>query len=96
LGIPASAVLHNALSLATVETMAPHEATPLTEIGKRIRRRRKAQKMTLRDAAFEVGLNTSVYCRLELGLRQARFDELERIAVALGCSVRDLVPPKAA
>ncbi len=70
------------------------ELTPISEIGKRIRRRRKARNLTLRAAAFEVGLHPSVYCRVELGTRQARFDELERIAGALGCTVRELVPPR--
>jgi transcriptional regulator with XRE-family HTH domain len=74
----------------------PKELTPKTEIAKRIRNRRHARKQTLRETAFEVGLHPSVYCRIELGTRQARFDELERIAGALACSVRDLVPPRAA
>jgi transcriptional regulator with XRE-family HTH domain len=72
----------------------PKELTPKSDIAKRIRNRRHARKQTLRQTAFEVGLHPSVYCRIELGTRQARFDELERIAAALSCSVRDLVPPR--
>jgi transcriptional regulator with XRE-family HTH domain len=74
----------------------PRECTPLTEIGRRIRARRKLKKKTLHDTAFDTGLNASVLCRIELGKREARYEELERIAAALECSVRQLVPPRAA
>jgi transcriptional regulator with XRE-family HTH domain len=73
-------------------------ATPLTpvEIGARVRYWREKKKMSLETAAGLAGISKSYLSRLEKGERDFnRRGLLERIAVAVGCSVAVLTDPEA-
>ena len=69
------------------------ELTPKSELGKRLRLRRKARGLSIAEAAFACGWHKSVLSRIELGDRGVQYDDLVKLASALSCSVRDLVPP---
>lgn len=57
-----------------------------------MRSRRKALGLLLDDVAREVDSNISTLSRIENGRRSPTVDELNKIAVALRCTARDLVP----
>lgn len=61
-------------------------------VGDRIRARREVRKLTLAALAEKIGRNKSTVLRYETGELSLRLDELERIADALGCDVRVLLP----
>ena len=90
---PSSALLHKRVTFATVVRMKAPK-TPRTAVAARIRARRKARDQRLHEVAFATGISSSVLCRIELGDREPRFSELEKIATALSCTVRDLIPPR--
>lgn len=52
--------------------------------GERLRRLRLARERTLVWLADRTGISKSALSRLELGLRPAKVDEIERILSALG------------
>lgn len=60
----------------------------------RISARRKSLKLTCAETAFKAGMSMTVYWRIETGRREPRYSDLVAIGEALGCSVRDLVPPR--
>jgi transcriptional regulator with XRE-family HTH domain len=74
--------------------MASPKFRPSPELCERLKARREARGMTIRETAFRAGMSTAVYWRIEGGHREPRYSDLEGIAGALACSVRDLVPPK--
>lgn len=59
-------------------------------VGNQIRVRRKALKMTLEELALQVDGDTGGLSRLERGKQGFSNEKLQKIAVALGCSVADL------
>lgn len=59
-------------------------------VGKEIRRRRKALKLTLEDMVERVGSDTGNLSRIETGKQGASEEMLRKIATALGCSTADL------
>lgn len=63
-------------------------------VGDRIRARREVRKLTLAALAEKIGRNKSTVLRYETGELSLRLDELERIAEALGCDVRLLLPSR--
>ncbi|MGH3664302.1 MAG: cupin domain-containing protein [Micromonosporaceae bacterium] len=59
-------------------------------IGKRLRRRRHAKRMTLRDVAAATGLSEGFISQLERGVHSGSVATLQKIADVLGLSVGDL------
>lgn len=57
-----------------------------------LKRLRKQRGLTLEALAHAVDLSPSQISRFESGQREPRLVDLERIALALGCGVNDLVP----
>lgn len=57
-----------------------------------MRRLRKERKLSLETLAEMVGLSTSQVSRFETGKREPRITEMEKIAVALGCQIDELMP----
>jgi transcriptional regulator with XRE-family HTH domain len=76
--------------------MASPAFRPSPALCERIAARRRAKKITRADAAFKAGMSTTVYWRIETGKREPRYSDLEAIATALECQVRDLIPAKRA
>jgi transcriptional regulator with XRE-family HTH domain len=64
--------------------------------GQLIRTRRTRRKLMLREVAMACGVAESTLCRYELGRLSPNTKMLARLADALGCGVRDLIPPRAA
>jgi transcriptional regulator with XRE-family HTH domain len=62
--------------------------------GQLIRTRRKRRKMDLFDLASACGIAVSTLSRYENDRLDPQTLMLGRIAAALGCGVRDLVPPR--
>jgi transcriptional regulator with XRE-family HTH domain len=69
------------------------ESQPMT-VGEQIRARREAKRLTLAGLAERIGRNKSTVLRYETGELSIRLDELQRIADALGCDVRVLIPKR--
>lgn len=61
-------------------------------VGEQIRARRESKRLTLAGLAGLIKRNKSTVLRYETGELPLRVDELERIAEALGCDVRVLLP----
>lgn len=57
-----------------------------------MRRLRKERKLSLETLAEMVGLSTSQVSRFETGKRDPRVHEMEKIAVALGCQLDEIMP----
>ncbi|MGH3358269.1 MAG: helix-turn-helix domain-containing protein [Nocardioidaceae bacterium] len=65
-------------------------ALPGGSIGARLRRRRQAKRMTLREVATEAGLSEGFLSQLERGVHSGSVATLQRICAVLGLSVGDL------
>jgi transcriptional regulator with XRE-family HTH domain len=63
------------------------------EIGKRIEMIRKDRGMRRTDLAKAIGVSKSAIFRYEHGHTQLGFEQLERLADALNCRLRDLIAP---
>lgn len=61
-----------------------------TMVGERIRSRRQAKRMTLKDMASASGLSVGFLSQLERGVHGGSVRTLQQIAAALGISVGDL------
>ena len=68
----------------------------LTQDRRRLKRRRVAAGLTLRDAAARAGCDYSMISKLERGERSAGPRMLAALAKAYGCSIEDLMPPERA
>jgi transcriptional regulator with XRE-family HTH domain len=64
--------------------------------GKLIRARRTRRKLLLHEVAATCGIAESTLCRYELDRLDPQLGMLAKIADALGCGMRDLIPPKKA
>ncbi len=60
-------------------------------MGLRIRKLREAKGLSLRTLAEKAGVDFSEIYRIEAGKVTPRFATLEKLAKALGISVRDLI-----
>ena len=61
------------------------------DIGKRIKSARKAKGLTQKQLAEAVGVVTGTIQQYELGKRQPRIEQIEKIAEILGVSLSDLI-----
>lgn len=61
------------------------------EIGRAILEIRKEKNLKQEGVALEAGTNTGHLSRIEQGVRSPSLDMLERLALALGVSVTDVV-----
>jgi transcriptional regulator with XRE-family HTH domain len=72
-------------------SLASGEENEATEsIGSRLRRRRKALRMTLKDVATAAGLAESFLSQLERGIHTGSIRTLQKICDVLGLAVGDL------
>ena len=62
--------------------------------GQLLRLRRTRRKMQIHEVAQAAGIAVSTLSRYETDKLDPRVAMLARLAVALGCGTRDLVPPK--
>ena len=60
-------------------------------MGLRIRQLREKRGLSLRGLAEKAGMDFTTLNRIELGKATPRFDTLEKLAKALGVSVRELI-----
>jgi transcriptional regulator with XRE-family HTH domain len=60
-------------------------------IGQRIKMARKNQGLTQKELAERAGTAIGTIQQYELGKRQPRMDQLQKIAAALGVSISDLI-----
>ena len=60
-------------------------------MGLRLRQMREKKGLSLRELADRAGVNWTAINRIELGKATPRFTTLEKLAKALGISVRDLI-----
>jgi transcriptional regulator with XRE-family HTH domain len=67
---------------------------PLTFDPARLRRRRFAAKMTVRDLAARANVSIGSISMMENGHMAPRVTMLASLADALNCSVEDLMPPE--
>ena len=70
--------------------------TSTATVGHRIKALRAKRRLTVRQLATASGVAPSTITRIETGERQPLLVHLERLAVGLRCSARDLIPPRAA
>lgn len=61
-------------------------------LGRNICDKRKANKLTQLSLSHETGVDPSYISRLERGIANASLDSLLKIATALNCTVKDLIP----
>lgn len=61
-------------------------------IGERIRAKRKGAGMTQADLAQLLGVTPQLVSQYETDTKRPKLETLQRIAVALGCYVADLIP----
>jgi transcriptional regulator with XRE-family HTH domain len=66
----------------------------LTQDRRRLRRRRLAAGLTLREAAARAGCDFSMIAKLENGKRSAGPHTLAALAKAYECEITDLMPPE--
>lgn len=64
----------------------------LKKLGRNISDRRKANQLTQLSLSHATGVDTSYISRLERGIANASVDSLLKIATALNCTVKDLIP----
>jgi len=67
---------------------------PLTQDMRRLKRRRVAAGLTLRDAAARAGCHWTTIGKLEHGDRSADPRILAALAKAYDCKITDLMPPE--
>jgi transcriptional regulator with XRE-family HTH domain len=60
----------------------------------RIRRRRMAAGLTIREASAQSGCSTGLISDLENGNKSAGVRTLAALAAAYGCEITDLMPPE--
>jgi transcriptional regulator with XRE-family HTH domain len=76
-----------------VSRLAGQEPTPKTEldnVGGRLRQRRLAKRMTLREVADATGLSEGFLSQLERGRHAGSIATLQKVAAVLGLAVGDL------
>lgn len=61
------------------------------KIGARIRKYRKEKGITQEEAAYKSELDYSYFNQIEMGKRNPSIDALQRIAKAVGVSLKDLI-----
>ena len=64
-------------------------------IGRQIRRKRTARRMTQAQLAVAAGVGHNTVCQVERG-RPTKTDTLESLAGALGCDLRIVLDPREA
>lgn len=72
----------------------PSRERPLTQDRNRLRRRRIAAGLNLREAGELAGVDFSMINKLENGKRSAGPHILAALAKAYGCEITDLMPPE--
>lgn len=65
----------------------------MVNIGKRIKAARQKAGMSQEELAQSIGVTKSTISKYEKGAREPRYDQLQRIAAALGTSISNLLPP---
>ncbi|MET8520806.1 XRE family transcriptional regulator [Nocardioides sp. NPDC004968] len=80
---------------AVTKSAAPSGATTTDDpeadtIGARLRRRRLAKRLTLKEVAGEAGLSEGFLSQIERGVHSGSVATLQRIAAVLGLTVGDL------
>lgn len=65
----------------------------MVNIGKRIKSARQKVGMSQEELAQTIGVTKSTISKYEKGAREPRYDQLQRIAAALGTSISNLLPP---
>lgn len=65
----------------------------MVNIGKRIKSARQKVGMSQEELAQTIGVTKSTISKYEKGAREPRYDQLQRIATALGTSISNLLPP---
>lgn len=73
----------------------PRDADSLNQDRRRLKRRRIAAGLTLRDAAELAGCHFTTIGKLEQGVNSAEPRILVALAAAYGCEITDLMPPDA-
>jgi Zn-dependent peptidase ImmA (M78 family)/transcriptional regulator with XRE-family HTH domain len=73
--------------------MPPHDAIDPRILGQRIAESRKARRKTQEEIAEFLGCSRPTYIAIEKGERQAKSDEIIKLAGFLGRKVNDLVRP---
>lgn len=66
----------------------------LHEFGKHLRALRQARSVSQERLADDAGLHRTYVSSVERGERNISLVNIERLAVALGISVREMVPPR--
>ena len=80
-----------------IKTVKPSgDDRSLTQDRQRLRRRRLAAGLTLREAGERAGRDFSMIAKLENGKRSAGPHTLAALAKAYGCEITDLMPPESA
>jgi transcriptional regulator with XRE-family HTH domain len=74
----------------------PERERELTQDKARLKRRRLAAGLTLREAAERARCDFSTIGKLEKGTRSAGAHMLAALAGAYGCEITDLMPPEQA
>lgn len=62
------------------------------QLGRKIKRLRKAKDLTQEDLAFEVGISRTHMGHVEQGRRSPSLEVLQKIAKVCGVKVSDLIP----
>ena len=62
------------------------------KLGKKIKKIREAKKMSQENLAFESNLHRTYISDIERGLRNVSIKNIEKIAKALGVSLKELMP----
>lgn len=71
----------------------PDQATFVGRLAAVIRTRRERAKLTPAEVCKRLKIGASTYYRWESGERPPRTEDLPALAAALGCTVRQLMPP---
>lgn len=74
----------------------PRDDSSLSQDPRRLKRRRIAGGLTLRDAAARAGCHWTTIGKLEQGERSADPRTLAALAHAYGCEITDLMPDEVA
>jgi transcriptional regulator with XRE-family HTH domain len=70
--------------------MSPFDENANPALGAAIRRLREQRGVTQEDAAHDAGVTVGTLSKLERGESDPRWTTIERVAAALGVSLRDL------
>lgn len=62
------------------------------EIARRLKSEREARRLSQQELAARLGVASNTISRWETGTNKVRLEDLDRVAVALGLNVGDLLP----